>query len=182
MIISYRKTPTSPSPTLIKGTEIEIVESYKYLGVTIDNKLSFDSHISSTSKKVQQRLFFLRKMRSFNVSNVMMTLFYRSFIESVLTFCIVAWYGNLTLTNKNRLSSLVKVASKISGRTQAQLIDLYKRQMLKRASSLLEVTDHPLRPEFELLPSGRRFRVPTTKTNRYKQSFVPAAIQLLNKK
>ena len=140
MIISFRRTPISPSPTIIKGTEIEVVESYKYLGVTLDNKLSFDSHISSTSKKVQQRLFFLRKMRSFNVSSVMMTLFYRSFIESVLTFCIVAWYGNLTLSNKNRLSSLVKVASKISGRTQAQLIDLYKRQMLQRASSLLEVS------------------------------------------
>ena len=119
-------------------------------------------------------------MRSFNVSSVMMTLFYRSFIESVFMFCIVAWYGNLTLANKNRLGSLVKVASKVSGRTQAQLSDLYKRQTFNRASSLLEVSDHPLRSEFELLPSGRRLRVPTTKTNRFKRSFVPAAIQLLN--
>ncbi len=33
----------------------------------------------------------------------MMSLFYKQFIESVLSFCIVAWYGNLSLSNKNRL-------------------------------------------------------------------------------
>ena len=51
MVISFRRTPPSPAPTLIKGTEIEVVESYKYLGVVV----------------------FLRKMRSFNVSSEMMT-------------------------------------------------------------------------------------------------------------
>ncbi len=45
----------------------------------------------------------------------MMSLFYKQFIESVLSFCIVAWYGNLSLSNKNRLGSLVKVAGKIIG-------------------------------------------------------------------
>ncbi len=45
----------------------------------------------------------------------MMSLFYKQFIESVLSFCIVAWYGNLSLSNKNRLGGLVKVAGKIIG-------------------------------------------------------------------
>ena len=75
----------------------------------------------------------------------MLSLFYRSFIFPYILHCCLD--GNLTLANRNRLRSLVKVASKISGRTQTQLIDLYKRQVLKRASSLLEVAG----PEFELL-------------------------------
>ena len=119
-------------------------------------------------------------MRSFNVSSVMMSLFYRSFIESVLTFSIIAWFGNLSLANKNKLGRLVKVASKISGKNQVQLVDLYQRQVLRKASSLLESPDHPLRSEFELLPLGRRLRVPVIKTKSYQMSFVPAAIQLLN--
>lgn len=95
-------------------------------------------------------------------------------------FCIVAWYGNLTLANKNRLSSLIKLASKISGRSQAQLTDLYNRQVFRRASSLLECQDHPLHAEFKLLPSGRQLRVPVMRTKRYKVSFIPTAIKLLN--
>ena len=118
MIISFRKSSPCPVLTSIKGADIELVDSYKYLGVVVDNKLCFDSHVASTTKKVQQRLYFLRKMSSFNVCSVMMTLFYRSFIESVLMFCMVAWYGNLTLANTNRLGSLIKVASKITGRSQ----------------------------------------------------------------
>lgn len=180
MILSFRKTTPRPVLTSIKGADIELVDSYKYLGVVLDNKLCFESHVASTTQKAQQRLFFLRKMCCFNVSSEMVTLFYRSFIESVFMFCIVAWYGNLTLANKNRLGSLIKVASKISWRSQAQLTDLYNRYVLRKASSLLECQDHPLHTEFELLPSGHRLRVPVMRTKRYKVSFIPTAIKLLN--
>ncbi len=44
------------------------------------------------------------------------------FIESVLTFSFVCWYGSLTLKNKNRLQSVVKVCCKIAHNT---LNDLY---------------------------------------------------------
>lgn len=44
-----------------------------------------------------------------------MILFYQSFIKSVLSFCMVAWYGGLPLTSKGRLSRLVNVAAKVVG-------------------------------------------------------------------
>ncbi len=95
-------------------------------------------------------------------------------------FCIVAWYGNLTLANKNRFASLIKVASKISGRSQAQRTDLYHKQVFRKATSLLECKDHPLWIELKLLPTGRRFKVPVMRTKRYKVSSVPAAFYMLN--
>lgn len=102
---------------MFKSVAVEFVSSYKYLGTVLDNKL----HVAATTKKVQQRMYFLRKMCFFHVSSEMMTLFYKSFIHSVLMFCVIAWYGNLTLANKNCLGSLMKVASKISGRSQVHL-------------------------------------------------------------
>lgn len=48
----------------------------------------------------------------------MITLFYRSFIESLFSFCIVTWHKTLTLSNKNKLATLVKVAVKIIGEEQ----------------------------------------------------------------
>lgn len=71
MILSFRKTTPRPVLTSIKGADIELVDSYKYLGVILDNKLCFESHVVL----MLQRLFFLRKMCSFNIFSEMMTLF-----------------------------------------------------------------------------------------------------------
>lgn len=65
-----------------------------------------DTHADATNKKVQQRMFFLGKMKSFKVSSEMLSLFYGSFIKSVMSFCIAAWFGK----NKNLLGLLVKTA------------------------------------------------------------------------
>ena len=51
----------------------------------------------------------------------MMILFYKSFIESILTFCITGFYGNLTVQNKNRLSDIVRAASKLMCTQQLSL-------------------------------------------------------------
>lgn len=180
MVIDFRKAPPPPTTTIIKGTNIELVENYKYLGVIIDKKLCFEPWTDHLTKKVQQRMYFLRKMNTFNVSSEMMTLFYHAFIESVLMFCIVAWFGSLSQVNKNRLGSLVNVASKISGRKQSQPVDLYKRQLQRKASAIAHSQDHPLRAQFELLPSRRRYRALGCRTKRMRMSFIPSAVKHLN--
>ena len=109
-----------------------------------------------------------------------MTLFYQCFIESVLTYCCVAWFGFLTLSNKNRLARLTKVASKVIGVQQAQLQDIYLKRIWTKAKLIIDCPDHPLYKEFDLLPSGRRFRMPKTRTRRARVSFIPAAIDRLN--
>eukprot|EP00061_Rhincodon_typus_P017863 g46764.t1 len=50
--------------------------------------------IDATVKKTKQRLFFLRRLRKFGVSIRSFTNFYRCTIESILSGCIMAWYGN----------------------------------------------------------------------------------------
>lgn len=52
---------------------------------------------------VPNQRFFLRKMELLSARQ--WWLFYRSFIESVLMFSTVAWFGNLNVCNKNRLDS-----------------------------------------------------------------------------
>ena len=49
----------------LNGTEIKQVNSQKLLGVTIDNKLSFDDHIERLCKKLTQKIAVLRKIRRF---------------------------------------------------------------------------------------------------------------------
>ena len=45
--------------TTAEGLELEVVTSYKYLGVWLDDTLSFSQHISKLQAKVKSRLGFL---------------------------------------------------------------------------------------------------------------------------
>ena len=132
-------------------------------------------------KKGHQRLFCLRKLRKFQVDKSIMTLFYHAFIESVLSFALAAWFGNLTLKNKNSLNQIVKWSSRLIGEQQPNVETLYTKQVQRLTSSILNDSSHSLHTEFQLLPSGRRFIIPRCKTKRHKNSFVPAAITLRNK-
>ncbi len=168
----------SPQGCVLPPSSIFCTQMYKYLGSIIDDKLCFESNTSLLCKKGQQRLYCLRKLVKFNVDKTLLTLFYRSFVESVVTFSLICWYG--TVKQKNSLSRLIKVSSCIIGSKQKALEELYQKQMLRRVESILSDSSHPLQAEFQMLPSGLRFKLPKFRTNRYKHSFVPAAILLLN--
>ncbi len=138
--------------TSINGQEIEVVTEYKYLGSIIGDKLCFESNTSLLCKTLQ-RLYCLRKLAKFNVDKTLLTLFYRSFVELVVIFSLIYWYGSITVTQKNSISRLIKVSSCITGSKQKGLKELYQKQMLRRIESILSDSSHPLQAEFQMLPS-----------------------------
>ncbi len=180
--IDFRRNVTNTDKTSINGLEIEVVTEYKYLGSIIDDKLCFESNTSLLCKKGQQRLYCLRKLAKFNVEKTLLTLFYRSFVELVVIFSLICWYGSITLKQTNSISRLIRVSSCIKGSKQKGLDKLYQKQMLRWVESILSDSSHPFQAEFQMLPSGSRFKLPKLRTNRYKHSFLPAAILLLNSK
>lgn len=158
----------------------KMVSQYKYLGTIIDNKLTFDSNTGAICRKANQRLFYLKKLRSFNVDKQLLKIVYTSFIESILTFTMVCWFGNLSVLNKNKLKSIVKLCQKTIG---ISLNDLdFCFSVTHRAKVILASPLHPLYAEFQLLPSKRRYTFTCkAKSNRYLKSFVPTAVRLINK-
>ena len=127
-------------PLKINGQEVEQVEAFRYLGIEVDRTLSFSVHTEHTYKKAQQRLFLLRKLRSFNVSKDILTVVYRSLIESVLTYNISSWYTFLSVRDKSKLSHIIKHASKITGTTQSSLSDLHTQAVRRKATFIIH--DH----------------------------------------
>lgn len=180
MVIDFRTQAPNQNPTVIKGQPVEYVGSYKYLGTVIDSKLSFKQNCEAVCKRGHQRLFYLRRLARFNVDKTMLVLFYRTFIESVLSFALVSWFANLTLQDKNALGQIVKWAGRLIGEPQLSMTALYEAQLQRKASAIALDSSHPLHSEFQLLPSGCRFVVPKARTKRYRTTFVPAAITKLN--
>eukprot|EP00061_Rhincodon_typus_P013197 g39417.t1 len=94
LVIDFRKKGRKHAPIYINGTEVERVKSIRLLRVTITDNLSETSHVDAMVNKAQQRLFFLRRLRKFGMSMKFLTNFYRCTIESILSGCITALYGN----------------------------------------------------------------------------------------
>lgn len=180
LIIDFRKNRFNPETSIIHGGNVEIVETYKYLGTMFDSNLKFDKNIESITKRGHQRIHLMRKLNSFNVSQRILCNFYYSFIESLLTFSFVCWFYGLSVRDKNSLSSIVKICSKIIGVQLTDLSSLWKKRVLQKARQVMSHPDHVLSQEFCLMPSGRRYLSPPRKTNRYANSFIPSAIRLLN--
>ena len=89
MCIDFRRNPPAPINATVNGEIVQIVDSYKYLGTIIDNKLTFERNTDMLIKISQQRLFCLRKLAKFQVDRSLMTMFYSSFIVSVVTFYLL---------------------------------------------------------------------------------------------
>jgi hypothetical protein len=180
MIIDFRKNKTPLSALSVKGREVEQVESFKFLGVHISNTIGWDVNITSACKKAQQRLYFLRQLKKFKISPAVMTQFYRSIIESVLTFSITVWYGTASARDKKKLKRVVKIASKIIGCKLPSLDSIYNLRTRRKARSIIFDNTHPANHMFQRLPSGRRYRCLKSKSNRLMNSFYPSAIRTIN--
>ena len=157
------------------------MQQYKYLGTVLDSKLSFEEQTNAVCSKLRQRKHFLRKLRSFNVNSTFVKLFYLCFVESVLTFSFICWFSLLNVKNQNCLRSIIKECGKIIGTQCNDIADLFKSRSVKKAQRILADSSHPLHSEFKLLPSGRRYAVPSGNTNRFRNSFIPRVIELFNK-
>ena len=179
MILEEKKTHTHQN-LLINAEVIESVNEYKYLGTVIDSRLTWDGNTSAIYKKGQQRLHFMRKLRQYKVDSSIMKIFYQSFIESALTFCLIAWYGALSLDNRGKLRKIVNISSRIAGIQFSCLTHIYETRVLKKGKAIACDPSHPLSDQYQLLRSGRRYCTLSLDT-RAKKTFVPTSIALLNK-
>ena len=180
MIFDFRRNKGNIVQSIVHDEPVEIVDTYKYLGTIFDCRLKWDVNTEAIVKRGQQRMYLLRKLSSFGVGSVILSRFYQSFIESVLTFSFICWFRHLTIRDRNSLNNIVKVCSKITGMKQRDLGSFCDKQTVSKAARILSIPEHVLVREFSLLPSGRRYSAIEAKTNRYSRSFVPTAIRLLN--
>ena len=60
---------TDIQPILIGGTCVERVSDFPFLGVHIEEKLTWDKNTTQVVKKAQQRLHFLKILKKNNMSD-----------------------------------------------------------------------------------------------------------------
>ena len=84
------------------GEEAGVVEDYRYLGVHLKNRLDWTTNTNAVYKKKMSRLYFLRKLRSFNVCSKMLEIFYQSVMASAIYFAVVCWGSSISARDASR--------------------------------------------------------------------------------
>ncbi|KAI4904290.1 hypothetical protein NFI96_000159 [Prochilodus magdalenae] len=140
MVVDFRRTRRDHSPLNINGSTVEIVKSNKFLGVHLAEDLTWSLKTSTMTKKAQQCLYFLQRLRKAHFPPPILTTFYRGAIESILSSCITAWFGNCTASDRKSLQRVVRTAEKIIGVSLPTITDIYTTHCIRKATSI--VGDH----------------------------------------
>jgi len=195
MIIGPLAKQSVPLITVNDNT-IQRVNVFKLLGVTVDSDLKWDSHVSAMCSKASSRLYFLKLLKRSSVSRDDLMHFYVSYIRPVLEYACAAWHASITIEQSKRIETIQRRAVLIiTGQSDYlnyckmnNFSTLHDRRELlcKSFFNAMLNTDNCLH---YLLPSPRcseavtklrsylQYVPSTAKTNRFKQSYLPYALE-----
>ena len=179
LIIDFRHRSQCQYPVFIDGINVEITDTYKYLGVIIDNRLKWEDNTTSIYTKGQQRLYFLRKLRTFHMDTDILKLFYSSTVQSVITYSFLCWWNSLGVKQKSKLQKIQKKAIRIIGCDLLNLNDLHIDSVITKVKNMIDGKS-VLCKEINWLRSGRRLSSVKCRTERYKNSFIPYSVRCYN--
>ncbi len=83
--------------------------------------MEWSTNTDAVYKKGLNRLYFLRRLRSFKVCSKMLQMFYQSVVVSAVFFAVVCWGSGITTKDANRMNKLIKRQSLLE---ELQLIRL----------------------------------------------------------
>ncbi len=180
VVLDFKRNSVYHPPLTIDSSTVERVSSTKFLGVHITEELTWTTNTMSLSKKAQQRLHFLRRLKRASLPPPILTTFYRGTTESVLTRCITVWYGNCSAADRKTLQRTVNTGAKIIGAPLPFILDIFLVRCSSKTNSIVKDPTHPSRSILQQLPSGRRYRSIRARSARLLNSFFPQAVRALN--
>ena len=124
---------------------MERVATYKYLGVIFDSKLTWRENINSLLKKVNSRMYCMRKLRSFGVNSDMPVTFYNAVICSSIMFGSVCWGGNISKLDRGRLEKIVKKAGHVVGKPLDNFKTLHEKRLYRKIMQILNDPTNPIK-------------------------------------
>ena len=86
MIVSFLRNEIDIPRLCIEETPLELVTSFKVLGMTLNNKLKWQDNTLVTIKKASKRLYIIRVLRRCGLSASDLLVVYFSLVRSLLEY------------------------------------------------------------------------------------------------
>ena len=77
----------------------------------------FVSNVLNIYKKYHYRIYCLQRLSDIGINSKIPALYYQSCVETLVTSCLICWYGSVNLHSGKLLNNIVKVCSKIVGKS-----------------------------------------------------------------
>ena len=182
----------------LEGTDLESVESIKYLGVTITSDLSWNTHVSNVCTKANRTLGFLRR-NLYSCPQEVKEAAYKGLVHPVLDYGSSVWDPPGVVLQEELESVQKRAARFVTGNYsyetgsmigilgQLKWESLKKRRKVNRLILLYKGLKGKVSvPTYDLIPKTRRcrnqhsmaFQTPIAHTDIYKGSFFPRIIRV----
>ena len=184
----------------INGSPIELVHSFKVLGLTLNDKLKWQENVEIMVKKAAKRLYILRVFNRIKVPSADLLTIYFSLVRSMLEYACPVWHTTLPQYLSDKIEKVQKRAFRIiyPGRSYddaliaAQCPRLVDRRQTLCRKTFKKIQEPPSKLHYLLPPSredthGRSLRnnldytAPKCRTDRYKKSFIPTMCSVIPK-
>ena len=156
--------------------DLDITETYKYLGIIISNNLSWDSHVTYITKVASSRLYALRIVKNI-VTIDFLVLIYKSIIQSILDYCTPT-LCHLTTVQRAKLLRIQRRAHNIicyrgCDCTILEDFDTRRTNLCSKFFTQMLCPSHPLHSYIsnDIMPSGRLI-VHFANTTKRQNSFI----------
>jgi hypothetical protein len=124
-MVFHQKNKKFRDPQIaIDNIDIEKVDTFNFLGLTIDKHLNWKAHSDKIYSKISRAIGILNRLKYFLPLHVKQTM-YNSLILSHINYCILAWGGNLARIEKQQKRAIrVVTCSKYNMHTEPLLKNL----------------------------------------------------------
>jgi hypothetical protein len=85
MFVSNKRV-TFPPTVLIDNIQVNVVDQFTLLGVTVDHKLNFNKHVSNICLQINRKLFSIKRL--FYLSTPVKIQFFKTFILPYFDYCL----------------------------------------------------------------------------------------------
>ena len=178
----------------MRSHQLQSVDEAKYLGVTINNKLNWSSHIDSIVTQAHRKLAFLQRNIS-HCPNDIKSMAYFSLVRPKLEYAVSVW-DPYTTSNIKKLDSVQRKAARFVTGDYGQMssvtsmLDSLDWPPLQRRRSELKVVlfykilnnevDIALPLDKAPRETGHKFMVPQSRTNSHLYSYFPSTVRVWN--
>ena len=162
---------------------VKRVSTLNILGVTLNERGNWTSHVDTVTKTASRRLYALRILRPL-LPDKSLRVTYNALLRSILEYCAPLFLG-ITQTDSNRLEAVQNRFHKLlCGRECKKKcmedLESRRRKLALRLLSKIMEKDHVLHHCLPSTTKAGRFILPTRRTSRRCKAFIPMICELYN--
>ena len=155
-------TETRDEKLSINDNYVERTTSTTYLGVCIDNKLSFTKHIS----KILSKVYFIVSTLTYIISYFPMNIRIRIFTACILphiVYSVPACYHFLHVRDRNRILSFLRYCAIIFKLEKTTLVELVnnaaRKEFIRLSDNILSNSNHPLHVDLKSMCKNTKYNL-----------------------